>query len=201
MRTRVARPLFALLALAGLATLPLATLPTDAQADSVAQIMTSVRISAATARLIDPQGRPGMMTMGTRTAARPGDILTYAARFTPVPNGAVRGLGGYITVYGPRNTEVVGVRIIDATEATIRPTRGGLASDGCGPRGCTGYGMDTSGAALLEGSLSQLYADTGVFYSTDPRTQRIPHGVGADEFLTVFDGIEMNPRPTGIPNI
>lgn len=172
-----------------------------AKADSVAQVGTSVRISRATADLIDPQGRPGMMSMGSMTAARPGDVLTYVVHFTPVPNGAVRGLGGYITVYVPRNVEVVGARIVDSTGATVPPLRGGLASDGCGPRGCTGYGTDTAGADLEEGSLSQLYADTGVFFSTDPLTQRIPHGIGADEFLTVFNGIEMNPEPTGINNI
>ena len=186
---------------ATLALFTLGVLATGARADSVAQVGSSVRISRATAALIDPQGRIGMTTTGSRTAAQPGDVLTYTVSFTPVPNGATRGLGGYITVYIPRNTEVVGARVVNAAGETVPPHRGGLTSDGCGPRGCTGYGLDAAGVQLEEGSLSQLYADTGVFYSTDPRTQRIPHGPGADEFITLLNGIEMLPAPTGINNI
>ena len=48
-----------------------------AHADSVSQIATGVRISRSTAALIDPQGRPGDAEVGTDTAVRPGDILTF----------------------------------------------------------------------------------------------------------------------------
>ncbi|NIR42320.1 MAG: hypothetical protein GWN07_41600, partial [Actinobacteria bacterium] len=182
---------------AGLALALIMSVQADVRADSVAQIATSVRISRATATLIDPQGRPGMTTTGSRTAVRPGDILTFIAHFTPVPNGRIRGLGGYVTFYVPRNTEVVGARIIDSTGATVAPHRGGLSADGCGPRGCTGYGMDTSGTALEEGSMSQLYADTGIFYATDPRTARVPDGsVAAETFLSLSNGILMVPEST-----
>ena len=170
----------------------LLALSATAQADSVAQIATAVRISRATATLIDPQGRPGMATVGGSTTARPGDILTFIAHFTPVPNGGTRGLGGYVTYYIPRNVEVVGARVVDSTGATIAPTRGGLAADGYGPRGAR-PGL----TALEHGSLSQLYADTGIFYSTDRRTNRVPSGAAAGEtFLTLENGILLNPATT-----
>lgn len=163
-----------------------------ARADSVAQISTGVRISRATAGLIDPQGRPGGSASGTDTAVRPGDVLTFVVHFTPVPNGGIRGLGGYVTVYIPRNTEVVGARIVDGAGNTVAPHRGGFASDGLGPRGANNY---TS--PLVEGSLSQLYADTGIFYSTDARTTRVPDGSLPNEtFITLFNGLLMNPAPT-----
>src|SRR5688572_11536353 len=80
-----------------------------ALADSVAQVATAKRISRQTVTLIDPQGRPTTEPGGaTNTLAKVGDILTFTIQFTPVPNGAYRGMGGYITDYIPPNTEVVG---------------------------------------------------------------------------------------------
>jgi uncharacterized repeat protein (TIGR01451 family) len=160
---------------------------TDVQADSVAQVQTAKRIARSTVVLIDPQGRPGEVAGMSDTAVRVGDILTFVIQFTPVPNGSTRGLGGYVTDYIPRNTEVVGARIIDADGNTAPPHRGGLCADGVGPRGA-------GSSPLPQGSLTQLYADTGIYYSTDPLTER---WTGAP-FITLFDGIEMNPEPTGV---
>ncbi|RME28895.1 MAG: DUF11 domain-containing protein, partial [Deltaproteobacteria bacterium] len=51
---------------------------------------------------------------------------------------------------------------------------------------------------LEQGSMSQLYADTGIFFSTDPRTMRVPAGdQPGEEFITVFNGIPMALEPTG----
>jgi uncharacterized repeat protein (TIGR01451 family) len=45
--------------------------------------------------------------------------------------------------------------------------------------------------------MAQLYADTGIFFSTSPLTERYPLGdVAGEEFLTLFNGILMNPEPT-----
>ena len=104
-------------------------------ADNVGQISTAKRISRQTVVLIDPQGRPGVMPANSDTTVQVGDILTFVIQFTPVPNGATRGLGGYVTDYIPRNTEVVGARLVDKDGNTIAPKRGGYASDGVGPRG------------------------------------------------------------------
>ncbi len=166
----------------------------QAQADSVAQIATAVRISRATAAQIDPQGRPDTTTAGSATAVKKGDVLTFVAAFTPVPNGGFRGLGGYVTVYIPRNTEVVSARMVDRDGNTVAPHRGGLAAEGLGPNGATDIVGTKDG-----GSMSQLYADTGIFYSTDPLTTRVPDGSlagGTEVFLLVSNGIEINPLTT-----
>jgi MYXO-CTERM domain-containing protein/uncharacterized repeat protein (TIGR01451 family) len=185
--------------LLGAATSVVVVAPTDARGDSVAQVATAKRISRQTVALIDPQGRP-VPGGGANTLAKPGDILTFVIQFTPVPNGAYRGLGGYITDYIPPNTEVVGARIVDRNGNTVSPHRGGLACDGYGPRGKGNWtGTGTGVASLVQGSISQLYADTGIFYSTDPRTKRVSkNAADVDEaFLSLKNGIQMPVAPSG----
>ena len=175
----------------------LLALVTQARADSVAQVATAKRISRQTVTLIDPQGRPNPSpSAGTDTAIQVGDILTFIIQFTPVPNAAYRGLGGYITDYIPPNTEVVGARLIDRNGNTVKPHRGGLACDGFGPRG-----SKWNTATLKDGSMSQLYADTGIFFSTDPRTARNSHNSTGDmdeAFLTFKNGLQMPQNPSGV---
>src|SRR5689334_9297454 len=110
-----------------------------AHAHSVAQVQTAKRISQATVVQLDPQGNPKPGGMGTDTKAQVGDVLTFIIQFTPVPNNATRGAGGYITEYVPANTEVVGARIIDKNGNTVAPKRGALMDDGWGPRGKNDY--------------------------------------------------------------
>ncbi|MEZ4307587.1 MAG: hypothetical protein R3F14_06020 [Polyangiaceae bacterium] len=161
-----------------------------ANAHSVAQVQTAKRISPVTVVALDPQGNPNPGGVGTDTKAKVGDVLTYIIRFTPVPNNATRGAGGYITEYVPPNTEVVGARFIDADGNTVFPHRGPQMDDGWGPRGRHNV-FDNLG--VLQGSLAQVYADTGIFYSTDARTARAP----ADAFITVLNGLLVTPVPTG----
>lgn len=171
----------------------------QADADSVAQVQTAKRIAESTVQLIDPQG--GTSTGGTTSNVNyaVGDILTFNIRFTPVENGATRGLGGYITEYIPGNTEVVGARFVNNAGETICPHRGGYGPVGFGPRGAHNYDpadFPTDPAAGFlqgEGGMSSLYADTGIFYSTDARTARAPD----DAFTTVFNGVGMSCNPTG----
>ena len=166
----------------------------DASADSVGQVATAKRISRQTVALIDPQGRP-VPGGGATTFAKVGDVLTFIIQFTPVPNGAYRGLGGYITDYIPPNTQVVGARIVDKSGNTVSPHRGGLSCDGFGPRGNGGFSPP-----LVDGSMSQLYADTGIFYSTDLRTKRGSRNPvsGLDEpFLSLKNGFQMPANPSG----
>ena len=172
---------------------------TDARADSVGQVATAKRISRQTVALIDPQGRP-VPGGGASTLAKVGDVLTFVIQFTPVPNGAYRGLGGYVTDYIPPNTEVVGARIVDRDGNTVSPHRGGLSCDGYGPRGKgTWNGTGTFAASLVQGSMTQLYADTGIFYSTDPRTKRVSkNAANVDEaFLSLKNGVQMPVAPSG----
>ncbi|NRA33319.1 MAG: hypothetical protein HRU17_08255 [Polyangiaceae bacterium] len=44
-----------------------------------------------------------------------------------------------------------------------------------------------------QGTISAIYADTGIFYSTNTLTERFPD----DELSTVFNGILMSVPPTG----
>lgn len=176
---------------AALATLfALGTRADTARAHSVAQVQTAKQIAPVTVAALDPQGNPMPGDMGTDTTAKVGDVLTFIIRFTAAPNSASRGAGGYITEYVPANTEVVGARIIDKDGNTLRPGRGPEMDDGWGPRGRKNQ-YDAMG--LLQGSLSQLYADTGIFFSTDPRTIRTP----SDASITVLNGLTVNPVPSG----
>ena len=167
--------------------------PNVSVAHSVGQVQTAKRIARATQVFLDPQGNPvgDGGTSGSDTTARQGDILTFVLQFTPVPNGASRGAGGYITEYVPANTEVVGVRIIDALGNTIKPQRGPQMNEGWGPRA---RHDEYDALGLLQGSMAQLYADTGIFYSTQASTLRVPN----DQFITIYNGIEMAPKePSG----
>ncbi|MCC6526456.1 MAG: DUF11 domain-containing protein [Polyangiaceae bacterium] len=161
-----------------------------AHAHSVAQVQTAKRISQQTVVLLDPQGNPTPGGVGTDTTAKVGDVLTFILQFTALPNNATRGAGGYITEYVPANTEVVGARLIDRDGNTVFPKAPALMDDGWGPRG-RHNGFDAMG--LQQGSLAQVYADTGIFFSTDPRTARNP----ANAFITVQNGIAVTPVPTG----
>ncbi len=183
-----------------LALIAITAMENDAtHADSVAQVQTAKRISEQTVQLLDPQGGSSTGGGGSDVDYAIGDILTYTIRFTPVDNGATRGFGGYITEYVPGNTEVVGARIVDADGNTICPHRGGLGALGWGPRGDAVYDpadfptCPAPGCLEGEGGMSSLYADTGVFYSTDARTARVPN----DDFITVFNGVMMPRNPTG----
>ncbi len=161
-----------------------------AGAHSVAQVQTAKRISPVTVVALDPQGNPVPGSLGTDTKAKVGDVLSYIIRFTPVPSSATRGAGGYITEYVPANTEVVGARFLDANGNTVFPHRCGMMDDGWGP---SGKHSEYDALGLLQGSLAQLYGDTGIFFSTDPRTARTP----ADTFVTVQNGLVIDPFPTG----
>ena len=100
------------------------------EADSVAQVATSKFIANETLEVLDcrvtpdappcnpctpgqefcdpvPDAGVGDGGVGTRTALRPGDIISFRITFTPVPNGRIYGGGGYITEYVPPGTEVV----------------------------------------------------------------------------------------------
>ncbi len=190
MRTFFARRLLAGRSFAALSALLAAGLSPagDARADSVAQLQIFKRLTAETIALIDPQGGTSMGGASTNINYAIGDVLTFRIAFTPVPNGATRGLGGYITEYVPGNTEVVGARIVDRYGNTVYPHRGGFGAVGWGPRGAEGYSLP-----LQEGGISSLYADTGVFFSTDARTARNPSAT----FISLTNGILMSPSPTG----
>lgn len=146
-----------------------------AQAHSVAQGNTTQIIAPETQQLINSRGG----------SLRVGDIASFIVRFEPKDNGATVGPGGYVTAYVPANTEVVDAEIVEPDGAgnyvAVQPDKPGKIADGWGHRGqqhftnWTPTDTDTNSqcASLSDcnGSLAQLYADTGIFYSTDSRTR------------------------------
>ncbi|MBI5478388.1 MAG: hypothetical protein HY906_05995, partial [Deltaproteobacteria bacterium] len=168
-----------------------------ARGDGVAQVMVAKTIPAATVALIDPESGTSSGGGGTDVKYAVGDVLLFRFKYFPVPDKIIRGLGGYLTEFVPPNTQVVGVRIIDQNGLTIVPRYPGLADDGCGPANCNGFNSVPSASGprnLDDGSIAQIYADTGVFYATDGRLAREP----GSAFITLQNGVLMSPEPRNI---
>jgi large repetitive protein len=121
-----------------------------------------------------------------------GDVVSYIIQFTPVANGATVGAGGYITDYIPPGTEVVGAAVVakdgSGNYYNIAPNFPGGIDSGWGDRGQNSFAApfntaayDTTGRCAAAGftnncdaRINEIYADTGIFYSTDPRTAVFP---------------------------
>lgn len=162
--------------------------------ESVVPVSLSIRPSPTTVAQMDPQGQTSVP--GTDTALEQGDIVTLLIEYTPASNNALHGVNGYLTVYIPDNTEVVGARFIDAAGNTLIPGRSGLSSDGAG-----GLGPRAYVSPLVNGSVAQLYADSGIFFSTDSRTARKPVPSPSEPFLSVMNGLSISPTPTGAAQV
>ena len=162
-------------------------LPVIASGHSVAQVQTTKFFAPETVQLLKDRaiaGSPGFVV---------GDTVSYVVQFTPVSNGsATLGVAGYVTDYIPAGTEVVGAAMVEPSGATyvnVAPDLPGPTADGWGPQGRQtwlaapfnngnydallrpgGTGQCVVGNARCNGRLADLAADTGIFYSTDPRT-------------------------------
>jgi uncharacterized repeat protein (TIGR01451 family) len=159
-------------------------------AHSVGQVQTTKFFAPETVNLLVSRaasGTPGFVV---------GDTINYIIEFTPVSNSAAIGAGGYITDYIPTGTEVVGAWMVQPGGTSgytpIAPDLPGPMSNGWGASaGQQAFDTDWSSLAALNavgnttkaacvaagytlancnGSLAQIYADTGIFYSTDSRT-------------------------------
>jgi uncharacterized repeat protein (TIGR01451 family) len=160
-------------------------------AHSVGQVQTTKFLSPQTIQVLQSRiaaGQPGGFQVG--------DVMTYIIQFTPVRNGANTGVAGYITDYIPPGTEVVGASFVqkDASGnySNIAPSLPGGIDSGWGNRGqktflaTTPFGTnayDPTGRCALaapaftndcNARLTELHADTGIFYSTDARTAVFP---------------------------
>lgn len=130
------------------------------------------------------QSSINLLTDSARTpGAQDGDIVEYVLQSEVV--NAAGGPGVYFTAYIPSGVEVLGAWFVtDATGSNVftspampvclttgtTPGAGGCANDGWGSRGSvTPFGNPFSG--IGNSRQSDLYGDTGVFYSTDSRTQ------------------------------
>ncbi|MBS1809899.1 MAG: DUF11 domain-containing protein [Acidobacteria bacterium] len=149
-------------------------------AHNVAQVQTTVFFAPETVQLLQTRasgGSPGL---------RAGDVVGYIIQFSPVANNATIGAGGYVTAYIPAGTEVVGAEIVQPNGSggysSTAPDLPGPISNGWGPRGQRTFTGPFSGnydarcatagqpLGRCNGSLAEIYADTGIFYSTDART-------------------------------
>ncbi len=132
----------------------------------------------------------GVLTDSARIpGAQAGDIVEFVLKSTVGAASATGGPGVYFTSYLPTGAEVLGAWFVtDATGSTIsNPGQGGRAHNGWGARGSkTPFGNPFS--STLNGRQNDVYGDTGIFYSTDPRTQ-----------LFSADGSNIAKGPTGNP--
>jgi uncharacterized repeat protein (TIGR01451 family) len=132
-----------------------------------------------------------------------GDTVEYIIQFSPIANGAnsTYGANGYITDYIPAGTQAVQASFVtlsgydsngDPVFANVAPALSGLMPTGWGanPRNFaassaafnSGSTYDSTGACTASGfagnncrsRLSEMYADVGIFYSTDARTAQNP---------------------------
>jgi uncharacterized repeat protein (TIGR01451 family) len=153
-------------------------------AHSVGQTQTTKFLAPETVNMLIAKagtGSPGFQV---------GDTVSYIIQFTPVSNGATHGVAGYVTDYIPPGTEVIGASFVapsGATYSDVTPAMPGSIDNGWGGGRTTFSGVfgnnayDTTGLCAAagqtnncNGSLAQLHADTGIFYSTDPRTAVFP---------------------------
>ena len=162
-----------------------------ALAHSVGQVQTTKFLSPQTIQLLLNRiaaGQPGGFQVG--------DVMTYIIQFTPVRNGANTGVAGYITDYIPPGTEVVGASFVQkdgsGNFSNIAPALPGGIDSGWGNRGQKTFlatspfgtnAYDPTGRCALaapaftnncNARLTELHADTGIFYSTDARTAVFP---------------------------
>ncbi len=126
---------------------------------------------------------------------RVGDQFWVILKTTPGP-GTTTGVGGYQTFYVPPGVKVVGAAYVQPVATSVDP-RGFIEipmkgqspiAIGSGPQGgkttadligltlpgANGLGINEdplTGAGVHRGTIAGVYADTGIFYSTDPRTE------------------------------
>ena len=143
-----------------------------------------------------------------------GDVLTYIIQFTPIANNATTGVAGYITDYIPPGVEVVGADIVNRDASgnyyPVSPKFPAGIDSGWGNQGQRTYAApfnvlanyditgrcNTAGfVANCNGRLTEVYADTGVFYSTDPRTAVFPQL--PTRILQGLNGYNVNPTAAG----
>lgn len=117
-----------------------------AQADYVGEVQTTKYLDPQTINMISSRLQAG------QAGIQVGDEISYFIQFTPTDNGGIIGAGGYVTDYIPAGTQVVNAQFVqlngDGTYSQIAPPVPAEVM-----------------AAYVPG-----VSDTGIFFSTDPRT-------------------------------
>ena len=175
---------------------------------SVGQIQTTKFFAPETVQLLQDR-----IAGGEAAGFRLGDVITYIIQFTPVANGATTGVAGYITDYLPPGVEVAGADIVSKDSAgnfyAIAPSLPGGIDTGWGNRGQRTFAApfatnayDPTGRCAAagftnncNGRLTELHADTGIFYSTDARTAVFPQL--PTRILQGLNGYNISPTAAG----
>jgi uncharacterized repeat protein (TIGR01451 family) len=179
-----------------------------AVAHSVGQVQTTKFLAPETVTML--LARAGTATPGLRA----GDVVSYLIQFSPVRNGADTGAGGYITDYIPPGTEVVDAAIVAKDGAgnfyNVAPSFPGGIDFGWGNQGPNTFlgsfatnAYDTTLRCSTptvftnncNARMTELYADTGIFYSTDPRTAVFP--ALPTRILQGINGYDISPTAEG----
>lgn len=169
----------------------------QASSHNVGQVQTTKFFAPATVSLLKARAAGGAAGFVV------GDTIEYIIQFTPVANGvnSSYGANGYLTDYIPPGTEVIQASFVtltgydasgDPVFTNVAPDLPGLMPTGWGANPQTfaassanfnvGSTYDTTGfcagagfsGANCRSRLSEEYADTGIFYSTDARTAQNP---------------------------
>ncbi|MBI3609787.1 MAG: DUF11 domain-containing protein, partial [Nitrospirae bacterium] len=153
-------------------------------ADSVGQVQTTKFLTQETIDMLIARAGSGMPGLQV------GDTISYIIQFTPINNGSDTGVAGYITDYIPTGVDVIGASFVAKSGSSfydISPALPNGAYSGWGTRTPTYLapfnvaGYDPTGRCAAGGytnncrsRMSELYADTGIFFSTDSRTAQCP---------------------------
>lgn len=185
---------------------------------SVPMVMTAKTIPEATVAVIDPESGTSSGGGNSDVNLGPGDIILFRFDYFPAINAQISGVNSWVTEYVPRNTEVVGVRFIDADGYTVEPHFPGRAEDTAGGNqtytgmacssgatldpltggACTGDGNTTR--SMYTGTIAQVHADTGIFYATASGLSGFLGGAApndtfrfpATSFITFLNGQSMS---------
>ncbi len=195
------------------AALLLCAIPAIVSAHNVGQINVTKFLAPETVQLLKDRATAG--TPGFQV----GDTVSFLIQYTPLENGATVGAGGYVTEYVPAGTEVIGASIVTPNGSggysAIAPDLPGPIADGWGQRGKQAFAAPWNGAFdpacpgtgnnanQCMGRVAQIYADTGIFFSTDSRTALYtsPSTDGVIRQGGGANGNGYNVNPTGAGNL
>ena len=112
-----------------------------------------------------------------------GDVVSWILETAPRDTGSTFGDAAYMSLYVPPGVEVVGAEFVNPSSGgnyITRPAKDtGKAYFDCGSRNCQAWTPATGTIHLANGAIDQVQSDTGIFYSTDPRTALVVAGVGS----------------------
>ena len=120
-----------------------------------------------------------------------GDRIEFVIEVTPRDTGSTEGNAAWSTFYIPAGSKVVAAKYVirDGSGAYVAKSADDVDStyDGWGARGAKNYGV-----GLDEGFVNEVQQDTGIFYSTDPRTAQVPAGLAIVSPTGVADNQPFN---------